>query len=119
MTPGKSWLQSFQVTHLYSLSFRRKGHNRRKSSTRSLHQKLVISKNNVKKATKVDMDDRAKMLQYFSKANDDTKTISIHDMFFQSWQVPMLGPRTPTVVTVQAMMNIHSVTKRVATNRKL
>ena len=65
------------------------------------------------------MDDRAKMLQYFSKPNDDTKTISIHDMFFQSWQVPMLGPRTPTVVTVQAMMNIHSVTKRVATNRKL
>ena len=52
------------------------------------------------------MDDRAKMLQYFSKANDDTKTISIHDMFRHSWQVPMVGPRLPTVVTVQAPAGI-------------
>ena len=81
---------------------KRKGHSRRKSSTRSLHQKLVVSKNNVKKATKIDMDDRAKMLQYFSKANDDTKTISIHDLFHNSWRLPMSGPRVPTVVTVQA-----------------
>jgi len=85
---------------------KRKGHNRRKSSTRSLHQKLVVSKNNVKKATKIDMDDRAKMLQYFSKANDDTKTICIHDMFHMSWQLPMSGPRLPTVVTVQAPAGI-------------
>ena len=81
---------------------KRKGHSRRKSSTRSLHQKLVVSKNNAKKATKIDMDDRAKMLQYFSKANDDTKTISIHDLFHSSWRLPMSGPRVPTVVTVQA-----------------
>ena len=40
---------------------------RRKSSTRSLHQKLVVSKNNIRKATKLDMDDRAKMLQYFTR----------------------------------------------------
>ena len=85
---------------------KRKGHSRRKSSTRSLHQKLVVSKNNVKKATKIDMDDRAKMLQYFSKANDDTKTISIHDLFHNSWRVPMAGPRVPTMVTVQAPAGI-------------
>ena len=85
---------------------KRKGHSRRKSSTRSLHQKLVVSKNNVKKATKIDMDDRAKMLQYFSKANDDTKNISIHDLFENSWQIPMLGPRVPTVITVQAPAGI-------------
>ena len=85
---------------------KRKGHSRRKSSTRSLHQKLVVSKNNVKKATKIDMDDRAKMLQYFPKANDDTKTISIHDLFHNSWRVPMAGPRVPTMVTVQAPAGI-------------
>ena len=65
-----------------------------------------MSKNNAKKATKIDMDDRAKMLQYFSKANDDTKTISIHDLFLGSWQLPMAGPRLPTVVTVQAPAGI-------------
>ena len=84
----------------------KKGHSRRKSSTRSLHQKLVVSTNNGKKAAKLDMDDRAKMLQYFSKANDDTKNISIHDLFENSWQIPMVGPRLPTVITVQAPAGI-------------
>lgn len=85
---------------------KKKTHSRRKSSTRSLHQKLVVSKNNVKKATKIDMDDRAKMLQYFSKSNDDSKNISIHDLFKFSWRVPMAGPRIPSVVTVQAPAGI-------------
>ena len=34
---------------------------------KKLHQKLVMSKMNAKKAAKLDMDDRAKILQYFSK----------------------------------------------------
>ena len=71
-----------------------------------MHQKLVVSTNNGKKAAKLDMDDRAKMMQYFSKANDDTKTISIHDLFSHSWQIPMTGPRVPTVITVQAPAGI-------------
>jgi len=85
---------------------KQKTHNRRKSSTRSLHQKLVVSKNNVKKATKIDMDDRAKMLQYFSKSNDDSKNVSIHDLFNVCWHLPLSGPRIPTVVTVQAPAGI-------------
>jgi hypothetical protein len=60
---------------------KKKTHSRRKSSTRSLHQKLVVSKNNVKKETKIDMEDRAKMLQYFSNSNDDSQNISLHDLF--------------------------------------
>ena len=61
---------------------KKKTHSRRKSSTRSLHQKLVVSKNNVKKATEIKMDERAK---YLSKSNDDSKNISIHDLFNFSW----------------------------------
>ena len=34
---------------------------------KKLHQKLVMSKMNAKKAAKLDMDDRAKILQYFSR----------------------------------------------------
>ena len=49
------------VYYLYLFIFRRK------SSTRNLHQKLVVSKNNIRKATRLDMDDRAKMLQYFNR----------------------------------------------------
>ena len=72
----------------------KKTHRRRKSSTRSLHQKLVVSKNNVKKATKIDMDDRAKMLQYFAKSNDDSANVSIEELFQRSWRLPMAGPRS-------------------------
>ena len=86
---------------------KRKTHNRRKSSSRSLHQKLVVSTStNAKKAARIDMDDRAKMLQYFAKSNDDTANVSIEELFRGSWRVPMVGPRLPCVVTIQAPAGI-------------
>ena len=33
---------------------------------------------------RIDMDDRAKMLQYFAKSNDETANISIEDLFQRS-----------------------------------
>ncbi|XP_023321296.1 NACHT, LRR and PYD domains-containing protein 12 [Eurytemora carolleeae] len=83
-----------------------RGHNRRKSSTRSLHQKLVVSKNNIRKATKLDMDDRAKMLQYFTRTNEEHGAIQIEELFQNSWRIPMYGQRLPTVITVQAPAGI-------------
>jgi len=81
-------------------------HSRRKSSTRSLHQKLVVSKNNIRKATKLDMDDRAKMLQYFTRSNDENGYIKVEELFTKSWRIPLSGMRTPTVITVQAPAGI-------------
>ena len=40
---------------------------RRSSRRKKLHQKLVMSKMSAKKAAKLDMDDRAKIMQYFSR----------------------------------------------------
>ena len=40
------------------------------------------------------MDDRAKMLQYFAKSNDDSANVSIEELFQRSWRLPMAGPRS-------------------------
>ena len=49
---------------------------------------------NTKKAARIDMDDRAKMLQYFAKSNDDSANVSIEELFQRSWRIPMAGPRS-------------------------
>ena len=49
---------------------------------------------NTKKAARIDMDDRAKMLQYFAKSNDDSANVSIEELFQRSWRLPMAGPRS-------------------------
>ena len=41
--------------------------NRRSTRRKNLHQKLVMSQMNAKKAAKLDMDDRAKIVQYFQR----------------------------------------------------
>ena len=68
---------------------------------------------NTKKATKLDMDDRAKIIQYFSKANNyglgngenALESVRIEDMFGTCWSVPMALPALPTVITVQVLYN--------------
>ena len=50
------WLNDEGLLPLIDFYIRRK---------KELHQKLVMSKMNAKKAAKLDMDDRAKILQYF------------------------------------------------------
>ena len=36
---------------------------------------------------------RAKMLQYFTTTNDETKNIQIEQLFWNSWRIPMPGNR--------------------------
>jgi hypothetical protein len=87
---------------------------RRSSRKKNLHQKLVLSQMNTKKATKLDMDDRAKIIQYFSKSNNygmgngesALESVKIEDMFGTCWAVPMAPPALPTVITVQAPAGI-------------
>ena len=64
-----------------------------------------MSKTPIKKATKLDMDDRAKMLHYFHKTNDETN-VTIEELFTSSWQLPHLGPRVPSIITVSAPAGI-------------
>ena len=56
--------------------------SRRSSRRKKLHQKLVMSKMSAKKAAKLDMDDRAKIMQYFSRpvrgAGDVGKTTNVN-----------------------------------------
>jgi hypothetical protein len=33
------------------------------------------------------------MLQYFTTTNDETKNIQIEQLFWNSWHLPMAGPR--------------------------
>ena len=40
---------------------------KRSTRRKNLHQKLVMSQMNAKKAAKLDMDDRAKIVQYFQR----------------------------------------------------
>ena len=69
----------------------------------------VMFQMNTKKATKLDMDDRAKIIQYFSKANNyglgsgesALESVKIEDMFGTCWSVPRAPPALPTVITVQ------------------
>ena len=84
------------------------GIHRRSSRKKKLHQKLVLSQMNTKKATKLDMDDRAKILQYFSRPLDAgaVESVRIEDMFGTCWSVPRAGPPLPTVITVQAPAGI-------------
>ena len=81
---------------------------RRSSRKKNLHQKLVLSTMNTKRATKLDMDDRAKMMQYFSKPGDvkSVESVKIEDMFGTCWSVPHACPPLPTVITVQAPAGI-------------
>lgn len=66
-----------------------------------------------KKAAKLDMDDRAKIVQYFTRpvngAGDiagAVESVRIEDMFGRCWSVPSPGPSLPTVITVQAPAGI-------------
>ncbi len=63
---------------------------------------------NTKKATRLDMDDRAKMVQYFTKPSDihAVESVKIEDMFGTCWSVPRACPPLPTVITVQAPAGI-------------
>eukprot|EP00095_Tigriopus_kingsejongensis_P008903 maker-scaffold1538_size36768-snap-gene-0.9 protein:Tk08903 transcript:maker-scaffold1538_size36768-snap-gene-0.9-mRNA-1 annotation:"serine threonine protein kinase" len=49
----------------------------RSSRRKKLHQKLVLSQMNTQVATKLDMDDRAKMLQFFRRPRDRNQIESI------------------------------------------
>ena len=85
------------------------GLKRRSSRKKNLHQKLVLSQMNTKKAAKLDMDDRAKIMHYFSKPmNGDgiLESVRIEDMFGTCWSVPRACPPLPTVITVQAPAGI-------------
>lgn len=86
---------------------------RRSSRRKNLHQKLVMSQMSTKKAAKLDMDDRAKIIQYFTRpvngAGDiagAVESVRIEDMFGKCWAVPNPGPALPTVITVQAPAGI-------------
>ena len=64
---------------------------------------------NTKKAAKLDMDDRAKIMHYFSKPGGDLnsmESVRIEDMFGTCWSVPRAMPPLPTVITVQAPAGI-------------
>lgn len=85
------------------------GRNRHRSSRRKkLHQKLVLSQMNTQVATKLDMDDRAKMLQFFRRPRDrnQIESIKIEDMFHSCWAIPKELPSLSTVITVQAPAGI-------------
>ncbi len=84
------------------------GVRRRSSRKKNLHQKLVLSKMNTKKASRLDMDDRAKMVQYFTRPADihAVESVKIEDMFGTCWSVPRACPPLPTVITVQAPAGI-------------
>ena len=81
---------------------------------------------NTKKATKLDMDDRAKIIQYFSKANNyglgngesALESVRIEDMFGTCWSVPRAPPALPTVITVQ-VQTTDSVAGGISKNPKL
>lgn len=82
---------------------------RRSSRKKNLHQKLVLSQMNTKKASRLDMDDRAKMTHYFSKhreVKNPVESVRIEAMFGACWSVPRAGPPLPTVITVQAPAGI-------------
>ncbi|CAB4065157.1 unnamed protein product [Lepeophtheirus salmonis] len=95
---------------------------RRSSRKKSLHQKLVLSQyasspsskqtKGFSSAIKLDMDDRAKMIQYFStKENGKSSkemSVKIEDMFVgaRCWSLPRPGPSVPTIITVQAPAGI-------------
>jgi len=66
-----------------------------------------------KKAAKLDMDDRAKILQYFSRpvrgAGDvagAVESVKIEEMFGRCWSIPDAAPALPTIITVQAPAGI-------------
>ena len=61
------------------------------------------------------MDDRAKMLQYFAKSNDDSANVSIEELFQRSWRLPMAGPRSQFTFWVKT----QKVKKRGTTGTKL
>ena len=85
------------------------GMKRRSSRKKNLHQKLVLSQMNTKKATKLDMDDRAKIIQYFSKpggGDNSMQSVKIENMFGTCWSIPAASPPLPTVITVQAPAGI-------------
>ncbi|QQP49606.1 Putative LOC101236297, partial [Caligus rogercresseyi] len=78
-----------------------------------LHQKLVLSQyasscpssklsKSLSSAIKLDMDDRAKMIQYFASLEGNSKEMSvkIEDI------LPRPGPSVPTIITVQAPAGI-------------
>ena len=86
---------------------------RRQSRRKNLHQKLVMSQMNTKRAAKLDMDDRAKIIQYFTRpvngAGDiagAVESVRIEEMFGRCWAVPCQGPSLPTIITVQAPAGI-------------
>ena len=51
-------------------------HRRRSNRRKNLHQKLVMSQMSTKKAAKLDMDDRAKIVQYFTRPVNGAGDIS-------------------------------------------
>ena len=65
-----------------------------------------------KRAAKLDMDDRAKIVQYFTRpvngAGDisPVQSVRIEEMFGKCWSVPSKGPSLPTIITVQAPAGI-------------
>ena len=68
---------------------------RRNKRRKNLHQKLVMSQMNTKRAAKLDMDDRAKIVQYFTRpvngAGDvagAVESVRIEEMFGKCWAVP-------------------------------
>ena len=71
-----------------------------------------MSQMSTKKAAKLDMDDRAKIAQYFTRpvngAGDisELKSVRIEEMFGKCWSVPCPGPALPTIITVQAPAGI-------------
>ena len=75
----------------------------------------VSTSTNTKKAARIDMDDRAKMLQYFAKSNDDSANVSIEELFQRSWRLPMAGPRSQLTFWVKT----QKVKKRGKTGTKL
>ena len=81
----------------------------------------IIFQMNTKKATKLDMDDRAKIIQYFSKANNyglgngesALESVRIEDMFGTCWSVPRAPPALPTVITVQVQIQWQAEFRRI------
>ena len=72
-----------------------------------------MSQMNTKRAAKLDMDDRAKIIQYFTRPVNGAGDISgavesvrIEEMFGKCWAVPCQGPSLPTIITVQAPAGI-------------
>lgn len=87
--------------------------SRRSSRRKNLHQKLVMSQMNTKRAAKLDMDDRAKIVQYFTRpvngagdVSGAVESVRIEEMFGKCWAIPNQGPALPTVITVQAPAGI-------------